>query len=223
MRFTLFTATCHYCAKRIQTAENIFCLECYGRLPRTHYPMSTDNPVTAKLRGLTQVNQAGAMLYYHQDMMVQKLLYEVKYNANLDLGKRLGEIAGQTYLQEIADQIDLIATVPLHRHKFKIRGYNQSDHIAEGIGATTKVAVLTKILQRKTNTESQTRKSRQDRFQNVDSIFSLDSSAGIAGKHILLIDDVITTGATIASAANTLLSGNPASISIFTLAAAFEL
>lgn len=218
----LFTATCHYCAKRITNARDIFCIECYGELPKTSYQFSNSNPVKDKFKGLVQIQMAGAYVYYHHNEMIQKMLYEIKYNQNTTLAYELGYLCGMDLKETFRDHVDLIIPIPLHNKKFHTRGYNQTAIIAEGMGKAAQIEYSDTILERSIYTDTQTNKNRTQRFQNVDNIFKIKNLIGIHNKKIMVIDDVITTGATLTSAIDIIQEAHPKEIHVFAFAAAFQ-
>jgi ComF family protein len=219
---SIFTHTCHFCVKRIPIATEIFCLECYGNLPKTSFRFSEDNPVVDRFKGLLSIYKAGAWLYYNQNDMIRDMLYEIKYRQNRELAVHLGRLCAQDFKEDLVG-IDLIIPIPLHPSKESIRGFNQTKQIGIGLSEGTDIKMLSNNLNRIVFTDSQTKKTRDERFQNVSQVFELKDKSKIEGKNILLLDDVITTGATLESAANEVLKANPNTINILTLATAFEL
>lgn len=197
-------------------------MECYGDLPKSPYRYSDDNAVKERFQGLASIAKAGAFLIYHHNEMTQKMLYEIKYNQNTHLAVHLGTLAAQDIADELRE-IDSILPIPLHPAKQRIRGYNQSEYFGMGLGEQMNVPVDVRAMQRTKNTVSQTSLHRDERFRNVENVFEVTDPSKVLGKHILLIDDVITTGATLVSAAKSISAHRPKSINILTLASAFEL
>ncbi|GAA5033966.1 amidophosphoribosyltransferase [Marivirga lumbricoides] len=174
------------------------------------------HPQFFEIPGLTY---AMAFCWFKKGSVIQKLLHQLKYDGNEELGVFLGELYGKQLREyQYHEKIDIITTVPLHYLKYRKRGYNQSDKIAEGLASSLELPFL-KLIKKEVNRKSQTRKDRLQRFENVASTFSaLRTKESICGKHILVVDDVLTTGATIQSACQPLLEKG-AKISILTIAA----
>ncbi|MDR2914506.1 MAG: ComF family protein [Tannerella sp.] len=185
--------------------------------------MNKGNPARALFSGYTQVNEATAFLFFEKDGITQKLIHSLKYKGN----KVLAEYLGRTAALELKNygfyaSADTIIPIPLHAKKEKQRGYNQSELIAKGISSIYGCKMENKLLKRISDTKSQTRKSVYDRHVNVEEVFVITDAEYLYGKHILLVDDVITTGATVASCIEALLSVPEIKISIFSLSIARE-
>ncbi|MCK4698881.1 MAG: ComF family protein, partial [Bacteroidales bacterium] len=164
---------------------------------------------------------ATAYYFFEKESRFAKIIHQLKYRGVTEIGIEMGKIFGAE-LKETSrfNEVDLIIPVPLHWKKQKKRGYNQSEFIASGIAESMGKSIDTNTLYKAVETETQTRKSRYERWENVENIFRLRSAEKITGKHILLVDDVITTGATLESCATTLLKENNTKVSIATLAMA---
>ena len=219
----IFISTCSYCYKRIFSSDHIFCLECHGLLPRTYFNFSENNPVADKLRSFIKLAAAGSFLFYNESEMVQKILWEIKYNGNTQLAKEIGRLAAARYEDKFRQTVDMLIPIPLHKAKLQLRGYNQSAIFAEGMSEILKISCNGDILKRRKQTTSQTHLNRVDRFQNLNQAFHVEKKDSIKGKNLVLIDDVVTTGATLISAGQSLLDAGCASLSIYTLAVAFEM
>jgi len=198
----LFPDNCPGCDAPFITGEKIICNLCKIKLPRTGFHNLPENAVAKSFWGKIHLHSATALFHFDKGEVVQKLLHQLKYKDNKEVGLLLGSLLAN----EIKDaggysDVDCIIPVPLHKKKLSVRGYNQSELIAEGMAATWQVQVSTDLLIRKKNTDSQTRKSRFMRFENVDKVFALDNEDVYRDKHILIVDDVITTGATIVACA----------------------
>jgi ComF family protein len=198
--------------------EQQICLNCLYKLPRSYYHTRKGVSAGDLFVGFPQVDEVAAFLYFEKDGMTQKLIHSLKYYNNKALAEYLGRIAAiELKAHVIYASVDTLIPVPLHRKKEKKRGYNQSEHIANGIASiygckTDKTAIV-----RMTDTESQTHKSVYERFTNVEKIFSCTDTAQLSGKHILLVDDVITTGATLSACIATLSEIPQINISLFSL------
>lgn len=170
---------------------------CLYHLPKTNFHHEQDNPVSKVFWGRVNLESATSMYYYRKGGKVQHLIHQFKYKGYQEIGIFLGELFGSE-LKESDDfkSIDLIIPIPLHRKKLEKRGFNQSEVFAEGLGKSMNVEVDTKSVIRTVATSTQTRKSRYKRWENVNEIFQLKNPDKLAGKHVLVADDVITTGAT---------------------------
>ena len=218
-----FLNTCSYCNKRILSSDHVFCIECNGLLPRTYFNFSKSNIVLDKLRTFIPLGAAGSFLFYNENQMVQHILWEIKYNGNTHLAKEIGRLAIAGNEESFKREVDLIIPIPLHKTKLQLRGYNQTAFFAEGMSEILEIPSAIDILKRSKQTSSQTKLNRENRFQNLDQAFMIENKEKIQGKHVLLVDDVVTTGATLISAGHCLLDSGCASLSAYTLASSFEL
>ncbi|KEO73583.1 ComF family protein [Anditalea andensis] len=228
MRFTfledflalVFPQTCCGCKKSLFRFEKLICKHCIANLPVTSYHlMAENNDLTVKLMGLTDVRKAISLLRFTKGGLSKKLLHHLKYKNKPELGVELGKIYGYR-LKESGFNIDWdqIIPVPLHPIKLKRRGYNQSERFAAGLSLALNVPVNHE-LKRIRYTETQTRKSRLQRWENVSEVFTLVENHTIMNKKILLVDDVMTTGATLAACANVLLQSSVSSVDLAVIAA----
>lgn len=199
--------------------EYLICTECFIQIPRTGYHLKTDNPVARLFWGRCLIEKAAAFSFYTRDSRIRRLIHQLKYKGIKEIGPELGRMYGNILKTSgYFDDIDFIVPVPLHPSKERQRGYNQSDLISEGLSAASGLPVRKEILVRKTGTKTQTRKSRYDRWTNVEDIFCNTGRTDITGTHILLVDDVITTGSTLEACANELLKTENAKVSVVALA-----
>jgi ComF family protein len=215
----LFPNLCNACGIALYHSEHLICTKCLYDLPLTDYHQHAENRVAKQLWGRLPLNAAMAMLYFRKGAKVQNLIHNLKYNGRTDVGVLLGNMLGERLITStLYKDIDLIIPVPLHHKKYKHRGYNQCTFIAEGIAEKMEIAFSEENLIRSTSTESQTKKNRYNRYENMQDVFKVSTPTYIAGKHILLVDDVITTGATLEACANELLNNGAAKVSIAALA-----
>ncbi len=215
----LFPKVCQGCGCQLKTQEEILCLKCLSKLPRTGFSKHVDNPVSEVFWGRVDLKSATSFLFFNKGGSVQHLIHLLKYKNKKETGVYLGKLFGF----ELKDSphfrdIDVIIPVPLHPKKEQMRGYNQSYCIASGIGASMGKPVEKNNLIRVVHTTSQTKKSRYDRWKNVKGIFAVQQPETLLNKHVLLIDDVLTTGATLEASASVLLEIEGVNVSVATLA-----
>jgi ComF family protein len=188
-------------------------------LPKTDFHLEKDNPVSILFWGRVNISYAASYYTFHKGSQFQKLIHKLKYHNKKEIGIVLGRHFGESLKKSaFFKDVDLIIPVPLHPKKEKIRGYNQAHMIAIGLGQSMQKPIETENLIRLVHTESQTRKSKLERWKNVDRIFDIRSTDSLCNKHILLVDDVVTTGATLESCAHAILKAEGAKVSIATLA-----
>ena len=217
----LFPRVCAGCGNILLEGEDTVCSTCRFLLPKTGYELNPDNPLAQLFYGQMPFNAVMAEFFFSKTGKVQHLIHGLKYHGCRENGLFLGQEIGKSLLQAPDYQgIEYIIPIPLHPKKEKIRGYNQSHVIAEGISEIMKVPIAEKCLVRKVFTDTQTKKSREERYQNVKDIFDVKNAAKIAGKHVLLVDDVLTTGATLMSAGKALMEVEGIKISVATVACA---
>lgn len=213
-----FPHVCDGCGIDLTPSEEILCLNCLENLPRTDFQHYDINPVAKVFRGRVNIRHAMAAYYYRKSSLLQSLIYRFKYHNRQDIALQMGRQIGHMLLQsKWLHEITGIIAVPLSKHRERSRGYNQAALLAAGIAAVTRKPVLTNVLIRKNYVSSQTRKNRELRWENVAAAFALNNAAGIRDQHILLVDDVITTGATTEACCLTLLQAK-VNISVCSLA-----
>ena len=201
-----FPVLCLVCGKRLAAPGEILCLECEYNLPKTGYQNSFNNPVNQAFWGRVPAEMGTSLFRFEKGSPYQSLLHELKYRGNQRAGLYLGRLLGQELLPTSFSGCDILVPVPLHKKRQRKRGYNQSEIIARGYSEITKIPVETSLLQRSTHNPSQTSMGRYERFQNVQGNFSISPGApDVSGKKILLIDDVMTTGATLEACCQVLL------------------
>ncbi len=221
LAYLVFPETCPACEAALRRGEKCLCTSCRFRLPRTHYHKDAENPVVKHFWGKVRIEAASAYYHFGKGEKVQRLIHHLKYKGRKDVGEFVGELFGYEIMQVNAfSAVDTIVPVPLHPAKLRQRGYNQSDSFAEGIARAMAVKFDPGGLKRVRATETQTRKHRYERYENVNRVFEVAEPGAIQGKHILLVDDVITTGSTLIACAEALLSMPGTRVSIGALACA---
>lgn len=218
-----FPRYCAVCGIRLSKTEDCLCFSCLSRLPRTHLHLQKDNEMEKNFWGRFPLGKATAFLYYAKGGDVRKLLYELKYYNNPKLGTVLGKcMASEIRPSGFFDGIDFLLPIPLHPKRLRMRGYNQSRMLAEGISSVTRIPIAYDGLVRNKETETQTHKSQYERWMNVNGVFACMNPKELEDKHILLVDDVMTTGATLVACADALKEVRNLRISVLTLALAGE-
>jgi len=217
----LFPRICAACGNSLWKQEETVCLSCEFHLPRTNFHLSLENPVSRLFWGRVNLESAAAYVYFNKGNRVQRLIHQLKYKGRKDIGIYLGRQYGQ-YLKysPFFQTAQLIVPVPLHIRKLMQRGYNQSEQIAIGLGESMKIPVDPDAICRRKETETQTKKSRFRRWQNVAEVFEVKDPGSLETKHVLLVDDVITTGATLESCIRALSPIHGIRISVATIAVA---
>ena len=211
---------CVACGNGLISGETYICLDCKLNLPRTGFHKYSGNPADQIFWGRFPLQRASSYLYFEKAAGVQKILHNIKYQGGKQLAKTVGQWYG-TELKTIENykDINFIIPVPLHKSKIISRGYNQSEWFAIGLSETMKIPFQNNNLLRIHKSETQTRKTRSKRWENVSEIFNVANPELLKNKHILLVDDVVTTGATLEACAQKLLSLNCGiKISIATIA-----
>ena len=217
----IYPNLCFICGETLLKSESHICLSCLNNIPRTNYHLLTDNPVEKRFWGRAPIYRGTSFFFFQKGSPFQKLLHELKYKGNKEIGEILGRYAAAELLNSPDFcSIDIIIPIPLHPKRFAQRGYNQSEWIGKGLSAVLDKPQDTNTLKRVKQTTTQTKKSVFERFENTEGIFELSGAKELEGKHLLLIDDVLTTGSTLNAAINTLLNIPNVKISIFTLAIA---
>ena len=196
----IFPKICAGCGNSLWKDENVICRFCEYHLPKTNFHSDPDNPVSRLFWGRADIECATAFFYFNKGNNVQRMVHQLKYKGRKDIGIWLGAQYGML-LREAAsfNTIEAIIPVPLHKKKYMQRGFNQSEQFAIGLAGSMNIPVDTRLLIRIKDTETQTRKSRFSRYQNVREIFTTRNPDSWRGMHLMLVDDVITTGATLES------------------------
>lgn len=216
----LFPQSCCLCKRSLFDFEHQLCRLCQAKLPVTTYHLRPqNNDLAIKVYGLTQASNVMSYLRFTKKGISQKLLHQLKYRNKPELGQVLGKLYGQRLLESgFQAGWDEILAVPLHPLKERRRGYNQSLQFAMGLGTVLDIKVG-HSLKRTHFTSTQTKKSRLERIKNVEGVFSISSGEEIKGKSLLLVDDVMTTGATLAACANKLIEAGAVQVDLAVIAA----
>ena len=216
----MYPRLCAACGRPLFTGEVCICTLCRYHLPRTGFHLQPGNPVEKHFWGRSRIRRATAQYFFSKGQRVQRLIHQLKYKGRKDVGEFVGELMGRELFNSPFIETDCIVPVPLHASRLKKRGYNQSDCIATGLSTGLQKPYFPNALERISASGTQTRKHRYERFQNVDNIFRVAQPAALAGKNILLVDDVITTGSTLISCAEALQEVPDITVSIAALACA---
>ena len=209
------------CNQCLYDSESCICTFCRYHLPQTNYHLQKDNPIIRNFWGRVNVHAASSCYYFNKGGKVQRLLHRLKYEGCEDIGKEIGNLYGNKLKEsDLFNDIDIVIPVPLHPKKMKKRGYNQSELFGDGIASSMQIKLETKIIKRVAETSSQTKKSRFERWVNVSDYFRVTDPLLLKNKHLLLVDDVITTGATLEACIQSILNVVDAKISVATIACA---
>ncbi len=218
-----FPQLCEACSSALYEGEELVCLRCRAKLPSTKQAQHPENMVERLFWGRVPMQKAAAVYFYNKGARIQVLLHALKYRNRADLGILLGkwmyeEVKQGSFLMDI----DCLVPVPIHPKKKKVRGYNQAAILARGFAELSAIPLYEEVLLKMENTGSQTRLSRIARWENAQESFAIHSLEEIAGKHVLLIDDVITTGATLEACAGVLIKEANCKVSVLSVACAFQ-
>jgi ComF family protein len=219
----LFPRLCYACGNHLLRNEDLICTQCFISIPRTNYHLTPDNPVAQLFWGRCQICKAAAFSFYNKGSRIRKLIHNLKYKGIKEVGYELGRIYGLSLRNSgFLDDIDLIIPVPLHPSKQRKRGFNQSEYISKGLADASGLTLELKSLVRVVVSDTQTKRSRYERWMNVEGIFAVAETEKLKGKHILLVDDVITTGSTLEACTCELLKIEDIKVSVVALAVAVQ-
>jgi ComF family protein len=216
----LYPHNCIGCGSDVISDENFLCLRCIDDLPYTHYELHPGNPVEKKFWGRIPITAAMSEFYFSKKSLVQNFIHELKYNGNKDVAHYFGNLMGKSLSESNRFNIDAIVPLPLFEKKEKMRGYNQAEILCNGISEILNKPVIRKNVIRKVHTETQTKKHRTERWKNVEKTFQVLNESLLEEKSILLVDDVITTGATIEACGTEILKIKNVKLHIASLAVA---
>lgn len=210
---------CTGCGSDLLNKNCLLCINCIDELPHTNFNLFENNPIEKIFTGRLKFKAAHSEFYFSKGQLIQHLIHQLKYNNNQEIGFYLGEIMGNSLMKGGRfSNIDYLIPLPLYAEKEFKRGYNQAEIICRGIQKTTQIPVLSNNVVRQRPTETQTRKHRVERWQNVAGSFHIKNPDHLTGKNLLLVDDVITTGATLEACAQLILQIPGTSISFASLA-----
>ncbi len=216
----LFPHICAGCGSDILSEETALCMRCVEAMPETNFEVLSGNPVEKTFWGRLPLAAATAQFYFTKESLMQHLMHQFKYKGNKDLGLQLGMMMGEQLRDSGRFEIDGLIPLPLFPAREKRRGYNQAFILCQGISVIMKIPVWDKAIARPRHTETQTRKGRVERWKNMEGKFILDDPEAIRDKHLLLVDDVVTTGATLEACGSELLQAENVRLSIATLCVA---
>ncbi len=203
-----FPHVCEGCGCDLPGRDQLLCIGCLAFLPETNFHLHPNNPVEKIFWGRLPVTFATAQFYFTEGSLIQRLMHGFKYRQNKELGFYLGQYMGHRLVASNRFlQVDALVPLPLHPSKERKGGYNQAAILCDGIASVLDRPVLTNLVKRKMQTESQTKKGRVERWQNMEGKFELTNAVQAKDQHLLLVDDVITTGATLEACGTALLDG----------------
>jgi len=201
--------------------DNLLCLHCIEQLPHTHFAFHRDNPTEKIFHGRLDLIAAMSEFYFAKGTLIQDLIHEFKYNGKIEIGIYLGKMIGESILAgDHFYDVECLVPLPLFAEKEFKRGYNQATILCKGISEVTGIPVINNNVVRKRPTETQTKKHRIERWQNVEGSFDVVNEQELKGKHVLLVDDVVTTGATLEACGSRIMQIKGTRLSIATLAIA---
>lgn len=217
----IYPNSCPGCKEVLLKNEVGICTFCLSELPKTNYYKDHANPVAKLFWGRIPLEIAVSVYYYSKESKVQNLIHALKYSGKTKIGEILGVELGKEVLKHSKySKIDLIIPIPLFKKKEKVRGYNQSFFIAKGVARILQLPIENNILVKRTSSATQTDKSRYERWNNIHDHFILRNNRHLENAHILLVDDVVTTGSTIEACSNAFKGIKGLKLSVATLAKA---
>jgi ComF family protein len=204
-----FPHICAGCNTDLLDKGNMLCLHCLASLPQTHFHLHSNNPMEKLFWGRLPIAQGSAQYYFSKESLVQRLMHHFKYKGNKELGHFLGKLMGHQLAESNRfSYLDAIIPLPLFPSKEKRRGFNQAAILCEGISEVLQIPVLNDVVRRTVFTGSQTKKNRLERWQNMEGRFEVVNAEVLKGRQVLLVDDVVTTGATLEACGHALLAAD---------------
>ena len=216
----LFPHVCTGCGSDVLNEETVLCMRCVDAMPESNFEMHPGNPVEKTFWGRLPLVGATAQFYFTKESLMQHLMHQFKYKRNKDLGLQLGRMMGEQILKSGRFTVDALIPLPLFPAKEKRRGYNQATVLCQGMAESMNIPVLDNAIIRPQHTETQTKKGRIERWRNMEGKFILVNPDAIRNKHLLLVDDVVTTGATFEACGNELLKAENVRLSLASLCVA---
>lgn len=212
---------CTGCGSDLLGEDNLLCLRCINDLPHTNFAQHANNPLEKDFWGRIHLTAAHSEFYFAKDSLIQRLIHQLKYNGNQDIGIYLGQLMGRSLVNSNRfNNVDLLIPLPLFAYKEKKRGYNQAAVICKGMSQVMNVPVSIGNVVRTRATETQTKKHRIARWENVEGSFLVNEEEKLRGKNVLLVDDVATTGATLEACGNAIIKIMGTNLSVATLSRA---
>ena len=214
-----FPHNCAGCGTGILNTEDALCAECLNKLPATGFFSTPGNPVEKIFFGRLNIQKAGSAFYFTKESVIQQVIIRLKYKNNPQAGAYLGKLLGAQLKNSARfDDVDVIIPMPLNDRKLFKRGYNQSGMLVNGIVSVWNKPVLESAVTRTLFTETQTHKNRIARWETIEGVFEVTEPNLLSNKHVLLVDDIVTTGATLEACGNAILKLPGSSLSLATLA-----
>lgn len=210
---------CAVCGRRLSPSEESICVVCCLHLPRTYFHKNPyENEMNRLFWHQIPIERATALIYYEPHAETAQMVYDLKYHDHPEIGYTMGRLMAREAMDSgFFEGIDLIVPIPLATKRLRQRGYNQSKQLAEGISSITHIPIDNNVVRRISFEGSQTKKGRWERAENVEKVFQLNDCADINGRHVLLVDDIVTTGATIIACAKQLASAGEVKVSVIAL------
>ena len=219
LKHLFYPHVCTGCGSDLVEDDNLLCLQCINDLPHTNFAMHANNIVEKIFWGRLALSAGTSEFYFTKGTLIQKLIHEFKYKSNIEVGLYLGTMMGNSLLgSNRFSTIDALVPLPLFADKEFKRGYNQATILCNGMSIVMNVPVMKDTVVRKRFTETQTKKHRSERWQNVEGSFEINNPQELCNKNILLVDDVVTTGATLEACGTEILNIEETKLSIATLA-----
>src|SRR5690606_36969254 len=216
-----FAQTCAGCDVSLVSGEKLICTSCWYHLPHTHAHADRQNSGARQLWGRVRIEAVASYWYFREASRVKRIIHHLKYRNRPEIGTEVGIRYGAVLADTVPfNQADIIVPVPLHPKKLRVRGYNQSAFFANGLARSMQLPVAENGIIRRRATESQTHKNRYERYENMFKTFETTDADAVTGRHVLLVDDVLTTGATLEACASALLESGAAKVSAVTIAKA---
>ncbi|HMU58397.1 MAG TPA: phosphoribosyltransferase family protein [Chitinophagaceae bacterium] len=213
----LFPHICTGCGGDMLNEESELCMRCVEAMPETNFELHPNNPVEKLFWGRLPLAGATAQFYFTKESLMQHLMHQLKYKGNKELGLQLGRIMGEQIKKSGRFDADALVPLPLFPAKERKRGYNQAKVLSDGMAEVMGIPVLNDVVIRPQHTETQTKKGRVERWKNMEGKFVLTNEDAIKGKHLILVDDVVTTGATLEACGHELLQADGVKLSLATM------